>query len=535
MGILPMLLGNRKITQWINHRNLYLLGLATILAGVSWSNLLMSLGQFILLGNFILELDFKKKLSKLFTRPYFWILISIYFAFLIGLFWTADFEYAFKDLRIKLPLLLLPLVIGSSPQLEPKEWKFLFQIYIGSLLLLTLASFYKLISFHEHLFYEKRNLSIYISHIRYGLNLAYGAAVLFIGRPLFINRKNSLLLSVYLIICLFSFELYTGILAFLIFILIYFSIIPFSKNQKPIHKIAGISFTLLLIILAVIFVKDSFQDYKKPEPTNYNQNNITYKTANGNYYWTNMKDPREVNGVYLIRFISLQELRHEWPKLSKKELSEKDGNGQPLETTLIHYMTSKGLSKDSVGIHLLSQEDIKAIESGVANYRYLNLNPIEKRLQQTFYEIEIYRQTGYTSGLSLVLRLNYWETAWKIIKKDPWKGVGTGDVKVAFQQQYKIGNSTIAPKYQKRTHNQYLTLWLTLGIGGLLLFIFLLVAVLFKNKGELKLYFIAFWLISFLSFFTEDTLETQAGVTFFAIFNTLFVLASTSHKNQTSL
>src|SRR5690606_18319938 len=144
--------------------------------------------------------------------------------------------------------------------------------------------------------YEKRNLSIYISHIRYGLNLAFGAAVLFIGPPLFTNKRNSILLSIYLLICLLSFELYTGILAFFFFILVYLSILPFFKNQKLSHKIMGISLSFFMIILAGFFVKNAFEDYKRPEPTNYNQNVIKNTTANGNHYWTDVKDPRKVNG-----------------------------------------------------------------------------------------------------------------------------------------------------------------------------------------------------------------------------------------------
>src|SRR5690606_20542604 len=112
---------------------------------------------------------------------------------------------------------------------------------------------------------------------------------------------------------------------------------------------------------------------------------------------------------------------------------------------------SRGLTKDSVGFSKLSDREIKAIENGVANCRYLELSPLKLRLHKTFYELEVYFSIGYVDGASIAMRLEYWKTAWSIFKDNFFLGVGTGDVKGAFQEQYEKDNSWLAEKYRRRT------------------------------------------------------------------------------------
>jgi len=82
-----------------------------------------------------------------------------------------------------------------------------------------------------------------------------------------------------------------------------------------------------------------------------------------------------------------------------------------------------------------------------------------------------------------------------------------------------------------RSHNQFLAITVAFGVIGLVVFLFSLAypAVALRNYLH-GLYFV-FLLIAVVSFFTEDTLETQSGVSFFAFFNTLFIwLASFAKK-----
>jgi O-antigen ligase len=80
-------------------------------------------------------------------------------------------------------------------------------------------------------------------------------------------------------------------------------------------------------------------------------------------------------------------------------------------------------------------------------------------------------------------------------------------------------------KYRLRAHNQYLAIGVGLGIPALLYFLLTLIYPLAERIRKRDILFLSFWLIFFISMFTEDTLETQAGATFAALFWSLFLFS----------
>ncbi len=69
---------------------------------------------------------------------------------------------------------------------------------------------------------------------------------------------------------------------------------------------------------------------------------------------------------------------------------------------------------------------------------------------------------------SLIMRINYWLEALKIIKAAPWTGVGLGNFNLAFARY---------------AHNSYLQLWAEMGILGIVSFLWLIIAV-FKSAAK---------------------------------------------------
>ena len=67
--------------------------------------------------------------------------------------------------------------------------------------------------------------------------------------------------------------------------------------------------------------------------------------------------------------INDEELDREWNKKSKVYVDGPDKKGNNLRYTLLRYMASKGLRKDSAGIVSLSPQDIANIECGNTNYK----------------------------------------------------------------------------------------------------------------------------------------------------------------------
>ena len=519
--------------MWLNHRHLYLLGLATILCGLGWSNILMSIGQFIIIGNWIIEFDFKRKLAKLKTTPLIWIVLGLFLIHVVGLLWTSDFKYASKDITTKLPLLAFPIIIGSTKKLRLVEWKLLLGVYAITLFILTIASLGKYFDLWGAEVHDKRELSIYISHIRYGLNLAF-AAILSLWYNPFSNKVFNLLLAIWFAICLVLFQLFTGliILAVVIFIL---SVI---KRKSIFKKSRFIRLYFAFCIAVGVFLSyqviEIYKAFNSTVTLNYDQEDMSpSQTINGEVYGHEGSDQRLENGVYTRRYIARSEIQKEWEKASSLPFKNEKGIDNPIAQRLYRYMSSKGLKKDSAGFSTLSKDEITAIENGMANHYYFTHNNLQNRLHKIFYEIREFRRTGNASGYSIAMRLEYWKTGLSIFQRNLVFGVGTGDIKGAFKKEYELQDSKLDPAYRNRAHNQYITFLACFGIVGLIIILLSIYYPMFRLRANPTLG-MAFMLLVSLSFVTEDTLETQAGITLYAFFYCVILFGLNDFRSKTS-
>lgn len=123
-------------------------------------------------------------------------------------------------------------------------------------------------------------------------------------------------------------------------------------------------------------------------------------------------------------------------------------------------------------------------------------------------------------------RIEQAKAAINIIRDQGIMGVGTGDVHARFREELNRMNSPLqtAKEGMFSAHNQFLTYLVAYGWPGLLWFLFAILYPALKNRSFHNYFFIIFFTISVVSFLGDDTLNTQAGVTFFAFFYSLFVL-----------
>jgi O-antigen ligase len=123
----------------------------------------------------------------------------------------------------------------------------------------------------------------------------------------------------------------------------------------------------------------------------------------------------------------------------------------------------------------------------------------------------------------LVQRIAFLQAAFHIYRENPLFGVGTGDLKVAFAQAYEDVDSPLRDPFRLRAHNQYVTFMLSGGPMALILWLSVLgTLMIVPSYHEPRRPALLFLLILGLSCFTEDTLETQAGITFAGLFIGLF-------------
>ena len=189
-------------------------------------------------------------------------------------------------------------------------------------------------------------------------------------------------------------------------------------------------------------------------------------------------------------------------------------------------MSSKNIRKDSAGVNKLTKKEIRNIEMGHASI-------VNSGIIARFYGIKHQLNNAKTvNNHSILERIRYWKAGIFIIKSNWLIGVGTGDIQDAFNQQYEDSNSQLSLENRHRTHNMYLTVFITFGIGGLILFCWMLIHFTIYNIRKHDLVGLFFILIAVVSFIPEDTLETQTGVTFFALFYGLHSISLVSKKRQ---
>ena len=96
---------------------------------------------------------------------------------------------------------------------------------------------------------------------------------------------------------------------------------------------------------------------------------------------------------------------------------------------------------------------------------------------------------------------------------------------IAFERQYERMQTKLAPDQRWRSHNQFLSILVGFGIPGLAWFLLAIFYPLYLRGYRHDFFMNLFLLIALLSMLTEDTIESQTGVTFFAFFYTLFLFA----------
>jgi len=122
-------------------------------------------------------------------------------------------------------------------------------------------------------------------------------------------------------------------------------------------------------------------------------------------------------------------------------------------------------------------------------------------------------------------RLEFWKASIGIIKENWLTGVGTGDMNIAFRAQYEKMQTKLAPDQRWRSHNQFLSIFVGFGILGLIWFLTAILYPPFLLRRQDDFFTVVFLVIAMSSMLTEDTIESQTGVSFFAVFYALFLFA----------
>ncbi|MBR1513696.1 MAG: O-antigen ligase family protein [Bacteroidales bacterium] len=527
----------------------YLLGLMMMAVGLTLSPFLMGMANFWLVIVWVVEgfctKSFNNKLSRFWHNKAAVLLVAFYLMHVVGLLWTSDFQYAMKDLRVKLPILVLPFVMSSMAPLDRKRFDLLMQVYVLSVFVATLFSF---TAYLKHDYEDVREISRFISHIRFCLHIAFSIAVVgwyMLGastgsatrktkapepvegpttsRFVWPNRMLQMALILWFVYQIYIFESLSGYVA-LAAVAVVSAVYAFLHWQKARGwRIAIGVMALALVVVGALVLHHAVKPLLQVEKVDFAT--LDQKTAQGNDYWHDTIHNPVEDGKYVGLYYCRKELQEAWPQRSSLPLDGLTSNGEDLEATLARYLTSKDLRKDAEGVMALTDVDIRNIEQGVPNYNNWKHPGLRARLSSTLFEYYLYRRYNNPNGGSFSQRIEFTRASFHIIGQYLLFGVGTGDVPQAFSEAYDEIHSPLKEEFRFRAHNQYLAIAVAFGLLGLALFLVVLLYPWLASRRHRTYLYTVFLGIILLSMLAEDTLETQAGASLFAFFEALLLFA----------
>ncbi len=508
------------------HRFFFIFGIALALCSMLYSPFLLSVGFFTFSINWLLDGNWLIKYQRIKNNKAVWAFALVYFSIAFSFFYSQNLSRSLAELRVWVPLLVAPLVISTSDPIKRGEFRFLILTFSTAVFVSTVIGFVYYIRDYNYLGQDVRYLSPFILHIRFSLMAL--TSVFAIGYMVFKDGYFSnifikillLLLALWFICFIFILQSLTGIVILFtlgLMILLWWAF----KVKEHLIKYPIFVLVFMIILISSSFIAHSIDKYFTRHPINYKS--LPSQTVNLNSYYHDTLSNQYENGYLVWINVCASELREEWSRYSKIPYDGKDKAGNQIDQTIIRYLTSKGLTKDSVGLSRLDSVDIRLIENSVSSSIYREHKAgIYPRLYQLFWEIDAYLTRGQITGSSIIQRFIYTKTSLKIIRDHLFWGVGVGDGKDKLFEYYEKYEKNLDKESWKTSHNQYLNVLIASGLIGFFMFMFgLLYPFFYRRRFKLFLPFV-FMILILLSMLSIETLERHIGASFVALFYSLF-------------
>lgn len=515
-------------------RNLFYLGSVFLFTvSLPFSEFMISLSTLLLLIIWLLVGKFREKWDKFKDQPAAILIISIFFVYVIGLIFTHNLAEAIYELKKTAFILVVPLCISTGPAIDFKSYRKIIVSFMIALNVATVIALFRLIFRVQFGIHEIWQI-LFVSHIGFSFQILLGIVFLIDelynnGFPISKGLKYFLIGDIlYLIVFLFILKSLTGIVAFAFLLVIHLFFVIRNIKSRKLKTIGWVGLPAIILV-GFLYLGWCVNHFYDTDKVNYSQ--LPDKTQNGNLYHHDISNKLLENGHYVGLYVCEEELEKSWNKRSKLQYNQNDLKGFPVSATLIRYLTSKGLTKDSVGVSKLSADDIRNIEKGIANYvytqRFWSLYP---RIYETIWELDVYFKTGNPNLKSLAKRIEFEKAAFTIIREHPFFGVGTGNWKQAFVEAFQKNKSQLDPVQYGSSHNQYLNYLVKFGIFGFIWIMFAWIYPIFLANKHRFYPALMLLLILGIANFSDSNLEAHMGISFFIFFYSLFLFAETKQE-----
>ena len=452
----------------IRSKRLYYLLLVLCSIGLGLQIFLYKVAIIALILQWIFTFEYKQKISKIWKNNFTLGWMSLFFLYAGSLFWTDNIPFALNDLLLKSPLFILPLVIGSQDKLTTRQTNSILLSFALSILALNLFC-----TVNAYFSYLKTNELSHFYYHRLTVNMHTAYQAMF--------TCFSVLIFIYLRLkdkFIENWVMYFGVIIQLIFILLLS-----SRMQILIMMALTPSYFLLRyyyrkkLYLGIIYTVIIFGLAKgimsAPSSLNHRyKQTVTHISSIG--VDSNNSDPRKFiweNGLTLI----------------KENWVLGIGIGDVKEILVDRYAS-----------HILDNPLSALLMDSTINSLKEN-----SKLVETLINESLRTKTSYDYQLN--------QYAEKSLERR--------------NERYK---SFVKRGYN--LHNQYLQIFGTIGIFGLLLLLYLFAIPFFLFIKKANYLSAAFLFIVGASFLTESMLERQAGVSFIVFF--YMILTASKYQNK---
>ena len=122
------------------HSLIHFIALAGTTAGLTFSKAVMSLALVLGIINLLAQGHFKTYFTRLLSSRPFLLIALLFLLHAAGMLWSQDLHYGLKDLRIKLPLIVLPLLIFAQPPNQLQILRLLY-LFIAGIVLTSFVNY----------------------------------------------------------------------------------------------------------------------------------------------------------------------------------------------------------------------------------------------------------------------------------------------------------------------------------------------------------------------------------------------------------
>lgn len=485
-------------TRILLHRFLYLLLLSTLAVSMTTSVFLTNVAWIALISLWALELDFRYKWKAFRNAPLLHLFLVLLAVHLLWLTISDNMAAGLDDIRQKLPLFAIPIVVLTSRPLARRHLLWLAFLYLTTVVVVSFVGLGRYIAIDD---LPYRKIIPTISHVRFSLHVCFAVCLIVfltlrlrlhltlrLRRTLFVAAT---LVIAWLLVFLLLIQSYTAFVILVILSLCTLFFILRTHTDKHLLMIAFGGLVALLVSFIVV-VSAAVNDYY------------------GSY---DAHGPMVESGGLIYANVDEASIAAGWHSLTGGDMADTTANGYSVESTLIRYLNAKGLTKDSAGVCALSDVDIAAVGRGVANPAYLHHFSLRTMTYRMLFEYETARCGGSIRDFSMLERIELWRSALHLFQNHPWIGVGTGDAVEDFHQQLEADQSVLVGT-PKDMHSQYLYFLVAFGLVGSLLLLFFFIRALVLTPSLHTPLSVAYLIILLVSFVSEVTLATLAGCLF---------------------